>query len=222
MSLLRQLAALCIALVVLTDAANAAADEDTIRLGIVLDDRGSPAARHLAATIAEADRIWHRHGVTVLVAGAVDFAPDALRLTLTFEPARRKPGQEPGLGSIWFDEDGSPGNVVALDLTAVTAHIKQATIGGRPYGEWPPALAAQMVGRALGRVLAHEIGHYLLASPAHARTGLMQAAFNSRELAGWDRRSFELDETALPRLRARLARLESRQKTLAAARESTR
>ena len=47
----------------------------------------------------------------------------------------------------------------------------------------------------------------------------MRAGFDGRELAAWDRRHFELDAGALPRLRARLARLESRQKTLAASRQ---
>ena len=37
--------------------------------------------------------------------------------------------------------------------------------------------------RALGRVLAHEIGHVLLAAPNHDREGLMRAAFRPNELA---------------------------------------
>ena len=44
--------------------------------------------------------------------------------------------------------------------------------------------------RALGRVLAHEIGHVLLAAPYHDRAGLMRAAFRPDELAGPNRAAF--------------------------------
>ena len=66
-------------------------------------------------------------------------------------------------------------------------------------------------------VLAHEIGHYLLAFPTHSRVGLMRASFNSRQLEGWDRRGFRLEASALPRLRARVARLVSFPEPLVAA-----
>ena len=170
----------------LTGAADAApADEHTIRLGIVVDDRVSPAARHLAATIAEADAIWRRHGVTVMLAGAGDFAPDDIRLDAHLRTGRRA-SRDRSRGS---DRSGStrrecPGT----RWPSISRRSRRASstpaVGGRAFAEWPPALAAQMTGRALGRVLAHEIGHYLLASPAHARNGLMQAAFNGRDAGG--------------------------------------
>jgi hypothetical protein len=65
-------------------------------------------------------------------------------------------------------------------------------------------------------VLAHEIGHFLLASSAHARHGLMRASFDGRQLSEWSRRGFELHGAALPRLRARLARLDSDREPLVA------
>ena len=192
-------------------AAAGPAQQHSIRLGMVVDDRVSPAARYLTATIAEADAIWRPHGVSVMLARAGDLAPDVIRLALTFEPVPRVPRQKAALGSIWFDEEGLPGNVLAVDLSAVTGSIRQSLVGGRVFEQWPPDL---MTGRALGRVLAHEIGHYVLASPAHARTGLMRAVFNSRDLAAWDRRHFALDDGARARLQARLAQLDGGQKPL--------
>ncbi|HET9268537.1 MAG TPA: hypothetical protein VFO31_10250, partial [Vicinamibacterales bacterium] len=58
--------------------------------------------------------------------------------------------------------------------------------------------------RALGRVLAHEIGHVLLAARGHGRSGLMRATFRAEELAGRDRRPFRLTCSDVDRLRVRL------------------
>jgi hypothetical protein len=49
-----------------------------------------------------------------------------------------------------------------------------------------------LVGRALGRALSHELGHYLLKSKVHTAHGLMRAIWRSDELLGVERRGFEL------------------------------
>jgi hypothetical protein len=43
------------------------------------------------------------------------------------------------------------------------------------YSSLPMRAQETLVGRALGRALAHEIGHYLLQTPAHSPVGLMRA-----------------------------------------------
>lgn len=58
-------------------------------------------------------------------------------------------------------------------------------------------------GRALGRVLAHEIGHVLLALPDHQRHGLMRSSYLANELAAVQRLSFTLSEGEVTRLRQR-------------------
>jgi hypothetical protein len=62
------------------------------------------------------------------------------------------------------------------------------------------------LGRALGRVLAHEIGHVLLGAP-HDEVGLMRAGFRPDELAESDRAPFRLTCTGVGRLRSRISRL---------------
>jgi hypothetical protein len=62
------------------------------------------------------------------------------------------------------------------------------------------------LGLALGRVIAHEIGHHLLGIE-HAARGLMRAVFDARTLV--DPRAspnFALDESGRARLRERLRR----------------
>jgi hypothetical protein len=62
------------------------------------------------------------------------------------------------------------------------------------------------LGRALGRALAHELGHYLLASKAHTERGLMRGRRWSDEFFSPDRAGFEIGgderELIVARLRA--------------------
>ena len=46
--------------------------------------------------------------------------------------------------------------------------------------------------RALGRALAHEIGHYLLGSKQHTARGLMKARQTAVDLFGFDRSRLDL------------------------------
>ena len=63
------------------------------------------------------------------------------------------------------------------------------------------------LGRALGRVLAHEIGHVLLGPPHHDLAGLMRASFRAEELGEPDRTPFRLTCGSVDRLRGRVRAL---------------
>jgi len=61
---------------------------------------------------------------------------------------------------------------------------------------------------ALGRVVAHEIGHVLLGSPAyHDNDGLMRTTFFPDDLARPERSRFLLAQHSVMRLRERIAEL---------------
>jgi Zn-dependent protease with chaperone function len=49
-----------------------------------------------------------------------------------------------------------------------------------------------VLGRVLGRVLAHEIGHYVLRSPRHASGGLMASLQFADDLIALSRHRFML------------------------------
>jgi hypothetical protein len=70
---------------------------------------------------------------------------------------------------------------------------------------WPAGLREEIVARALGRALAHEIGHYLLRSPHHTSSGLMQARQKGSTLGSPNDHGFELTKTDRERLRVALA-----------------
>jgi hypothetical protein len=191
-------------------------------VGIGVDGPESTALRHAPGMVAEADTIWRAYGVRVVLFPALarEMRPCDVRLTLRFESAAvpsNGRADRTRLGSIWFHDGGVPSQTITMDADAIAARVLEVGLSGRPVDNWPPALAALLTTRALGRVLAHEIGHYLLAFPAHSRVGLMRSAFDGRQLGGWDRRVFQLEASALPRLRARVARLASFPEPLVAA-----
>jgi len=181
-----------------------------VRVGISLERPAAAALQHAPAMVVEADAIWRPYGVSIALIDPADIGALAacdVRLSLSFAPPIRRVKHLP-LGAIWFEE-GIPGSTLTIDAEVVAAMVREAPMNRLSLDAFPPALALLMVRRGLGRVLAHEIGHFLLASPAHSRSGLMRASFTGRALGDFDRTAFRLDASVLPRLRARLARLES-------------
>jgi len=86
------------------------------------------------------------------------------------------------LGWILFIAPDAPEPIIhlsrgnALNLMAITLGIR----------EMPLVLQDSLIGRALGRALAHEIGHYLFGSTAHTPQGLMQGvrSASTRSICG--------------------------------------
>ena len=130
----------------------------------------------------EVARVWIPYGVTfcwVRGAGGCEGIEVRLRVLLAEVAvprglAIRTAGDV--LGWIPF-VDGVPGTDIELSVRAARALVSRARVGFRPLGAWPPAFAERYVPLVLGRGLAHEIGHYVLRSAAHTRTGLMTASF---------------------------------------------
>jgi hypothetical protein len=129
----------------------------------------------------EVERLWTPYGVTFCWARGAE-ACDGLEVRLRVHvaptaalPVRDVPGREV-LGWIPFTGD-RPGTDIVLSASAARTLVAKARVGFRPLSAWPPALREQYVPRVLGRGLAHEIGHFVLASRAHTRTGLMAPAF---------------------------------------------
>jgi hypothetical protein len=56
------------------------------------------------------------------------------------------------------------------------------------------------VGRALGRVLAHEIGHVVLSAPRHQASGLMRPSFDPADLVTPSRAAYTLSKKEIERL----------------------
>ncbi|HSF16123.1 MAG TPA: hypothetical protein VLK65_11280 [Vicinamibacteria bacterium] len=80
-------------------------------------------------------------------------------------------------------------------------------------GNWDraelPDVDDGVLARALGRVLAHELGHLFLRLNGHRDDGLMRRAFPHRSLTSRSRRGFLLSKSDMEKLRASLVRYSS-------------
>jgi hypothetical protein len=164
----------------------------------------SPAVR--ANAIKEAERIWNRYDVSLVTDGDGQCAaPGPAALTVTIDVGHDPASGDTGLGAIQFSSDGTPASDIVLHYDAVTRIVTSAPFMGLHPALWPAGLREEIVARALGRALAHEIGHYLLRSPHHASSGLMQARHKGSALGSPNDRAFALTKTDRDRLRLALA-----------------
>jgi hypothetical protein len=70
--------------------------------------------------------------------------------------------------------------------------------------QMPIAQRDMLLARALGRALAHELGHYLFVSKAHTARGLMKAIVTAAELFQPDNRGFYIEAAQRSSVAARL------------------
>ena len=78
------------------------------------------------------------------------------------------------LASILF-VDGRPTTQVRVYAAEVERLAETVRVDDKPWLEHPRRRRERLVGRVLGRAIAHEVGHYLFASASHAPAGLMRA-----------------------------------------------
>jgi hypothetical protein len=130
--------------------------------------------------------------------------PAGLRLTIGDDRgiAVKDPYVTP-LGWIVF-EAGSPHQEIYLSHANAAMLLKDSHgVVGR-VSTMTIAERETLIGRAMGRALAHEIGHYLLASKAHSAAGMMQARRGAAELFNRSRHGFHLQEEQRQLIAARL------------------
>jgi hypothetical protein len=103
--------------------------------------------------------------------------------------------------------DGSPRELINVSIAAARRLLDSTTwLDERPVRMAPLNIQDQLVGRMVGRALAHEIGHYLLASSKHAGEGLMKPLITPAEFVKGGRNHLKLVPDDVRALRtARLA-----------------
>lgn len=178
----------------------------------------TPAVVH--AAVAEAAGVWAPYDVAIDAAAPFDRAQgrpcghandDSIVLTVVtiISPAGTRRSAvtsawRGALGAITF-ADGTPTPAITLFLT----DIEQFTAGAHMFGarqwQWPQSLREQLLGRVVGRVLAHEIGHYVLRSPEHSADGLMRSLQYADDLVSPSRHRFTLTPSEAARLEDRRA-----------------
>ncbi|MGQ9634841.1 MAG: hypothetical protein ACUVXB_11425 [Bryobacteraceae bacterium] len=104
--------------------------------------------------------------------------PDSVRLIFRFDPPARYGA---ALGLAWCAQDR------VLPVVEVYLNPVLRTLAGARSGE--------IVGRALARVAAHEVAHYVLQRLDHDASGLLNPRFSPVELAAVDSSAFLLSKS---------------------------
>jgi len=139
------------------------------------------SAEHLAAARQESARIFERAGIALewiecRVPGGIDGAACTEPLLAGRDLMLRLVDRQPvrgerivPLGESMLDKEQRSGVLMTIDVLPVRAVAEQAFTA---------------IPTLLGRAIAHEIGHLLLGSAAHPRSGLMRATWSRDELRG--------------------------------------
>ena len=153
----------------------------------------------------EVEKIWRPYGVHVVWTGAKS-SDDSFPLTvvLGWHIDSRVHDDPTVLGRAFIGRSLLPTRPIRVSF-----HATEQTLALRPRAWTSIAghIYEQELARALGRVLAHEVGHVLLALHAHDRVGLMREVFTPDELARPDRSPFVLTANDVGRLRSSIEHL---------------
>lgn len=142
--------------------------------------------------VQEAADIWAPYGLALTRAPAACDRSTSDTLVLAVETVDRVSPGRLVLGEVAFRPDGTPEPRISLFLNALLTLIADTRALSLAAWQSPRALRDLIVGRAVGRVLAHEIGHYILAMRTHGTTGLMRSSQRSDELVAPSRAGFRL------------------------------
>ena len=158
----------------------------------VVNDAGAPL-EVLEMAAAEADQIWDRVGLQFqwTFPPAQPAAPDGrslivvIRRTLTPVAPVNAAGAtgrvRTPLGWLVFDEEGRSGHLIEVSLEQTIALVRKGKQLEMPTIRLPEFAQERSIGRGLGRVIAHEIGHWLMGR-GHVETGLMKSRFHAQDL----------------------------------------
>lgn len=145
-----------------------------------------------AVMLAEAAGIWATAGVRIDWEGP-GVVPDERRSirVLVVSPMRSATATEHSwpVAELLRDDTGHP-----LAVASIDAARRVVDVAG--HGGEPAALVTRRLGTVLGRAIAHEIGHDLLATAAHARHGLMRTRISAEDLVDLRTGGFGLDAVA--------------------------
>ncbi|MEO5896632.1 MAG: hypothetical protein ABIS06_13120 [Vicinamibacterales bacterium] len=172
------------------------------RTNIAVVDEAGMEDSQMRIVIREVDRIWAREGVGF--SWVHDTPSGEGALTVIIQQGTLNKGGAPLAG--WRHVLGSipvsGGQVlsrISVSLGTVRSLLADALVQGRPLSQRPVRLRQELEAQALGRVVAHEIGHYRLGSYGHTATGLMRAVFSTEELIDRAMSRFWLGGTPAPR-----------------------
>ena len=173
-----------------------------VRVDVFLTTADKLPAVARTILMREAESIWQRHGVQIHWLEPADASPPGpYRMRALIVPKRSIPparGAEFAIAELVSSAGNHPTAFVSIEAAQ---RLVDETRGG--LGSGVTVFDDRRLGVTLGRALAHEIGHFLLRTKTHARTGLMRSQFNAAEFTDLREGTFGLDRVAEAWLRTR-------------------
>lgn len=195
-------------------------------LQVTVDGRSMVTGLPMPAILGEVRELWKPY-LDIVFRDDSDTEPAcgrALRLLIVDQVnvAANPAHQPPSLGWIEFVGEEQPAQAITVSAHTARVMLKEGRWLGRRLAAWPPGLRQTFLTRALGRAIAHEIGHFVLRSTAHSAAGLMRPRFTVADIMDSRRAHFRLGRDERARLTARLAAPEWTQPTAATAADHSR
>ena len=159
------------------------------RAGLTLDARQALKRETLAP--------WRAAGATVEWAARLPMLPAGLGeprdvyVVVEADAQATTDGEALPMASILFVK-GLPTTHITVHAGYVARRLATLPFDGRPLAEQPRLIRDRLLGRVLGRAVAHEVGHFLSGSSEHAEDGLMRASHRIDHLVAADHPTFEV------------------------------
>jgi hypothetical protein len=174
------------------------------QLSIRMIDGGIKAAV-LAIARTEVSAIWRQYGIEIV--WEERWTPDRPKpdLWVQFVDLALKSKNMHGAPAVaWIPfSEGVPMPYVRVSKPNATALLNtRSWFDGRPLTSATEDLRDQALGRVIGRAVAHEVGHFLLAAQTHAPNGLMRAALDPERMVNPGTEHFKLNAGDVRALRA--------------------
>jgi hypothetical protein len=157
----------------------------------------------VSALLEEAAAIWRPAGVTLVWRQDGSHEAPGLHVLIGDDQRYGSDGALP-LGWISFDGGTPRPEIFVSYANALRLLMKSSGVVGS-VAAMPNGQRVIYLARAMGRALAHEIGHYLLASKLHSEKGIMRARQTAAQLFGPARQPYTIDRWMLEQLAARFA-----------------
>ena len=164
-----------------------------------------PAPSHdLAATLEqEATAIWAPYGVDLHWQSLACPVEDASFDVLIEGRPSHASTDRPVLGHTQMQLSRVDRVPIVIESDATEKTLASLTIGELAALVGRTHVGPQEMGRAFGRILAHEIGHVLLGLPSHQRQGLMRPSFQAADMVRTERWQYSLSPIEVARLQHR-------------------
>ena len=161
--------------------------EPRLAVRLSIDQDGGLSALQLRLAIDEVRKIWSDAHVAVTSGrygepSLPDEATISLRILLMPSPVTDAATRI--LAWVTPAATGRSAPLLFVSLPTVTEAVMGADAFDLPVRKLTRALRDRLIAQAIGRVTAHELGHYLLQHAGHQDHGLMRPRFVPNELVG--------------------------------------